>query len=128
MDSSSQAQSSNLDQPLNSWTKLAFGAGDLGPAITANVTIFFQLIFFTNVAGTLQRAVPLILTRLSLINTLTTLSHSVPVEKMSKNSLPRKKGEIQNHCGQMLQIYCITPVKSHTIHVIPVEKSCFGKI
>ncbi len=38
-------------QPLSFWTKLAFGAGDLGPAITANVTIFFQLIFLTNVAG-----------------------------------------------------------------------------
>ena len=51
MDSSPRAQSSELDQPLNIGTKLAFGAGDLGPAITANVTIFFQLIFFTNVAG-----------------------------------------------------------------------------
>lgn len=40
-----------LDQPLSFWTKLAFGAGDLGPAITANVIIFFQLIFLTNVAG-----------------------------------------------------------------------------
>lgn len=38
-------------RPLSFWTKLAFGAGDLGPAITANVTIFFQLIFLTNVAG-----------------------------------------------------------------------------
>lgn len=32
-------------------TKLAYGAGDLGPAITANITVFFLLIFFTNVAG-----------------------------------------------------------------------------
>ncbi|MCM1984368.1 MFS transporter [Lyngbya confervoides] len=40
-----------LDRPLSVWTKLAFGAGDLGPAITANIIIFFQLIFFTNVAG-----------------------------------------------------------------------------
>jgi glycoside/pentoside/hexuronide:cation symporter, GPH family len=39
------------DLPLSLWTKLAFGAGDLGPAMTANLTIFFQLVFFTNVAG-----------------------------------------------------------------------------
>jgi glycoside/pentoside/hexuronide:cation symporter, GPH family len=32
-------------------TKLAYGAGDLGPAITANVQVFFLLLFFTNVAG-----------------------------------------------------------------------------
>ena len=32
-------------------TKLAYGAGDLGPAITANVLVFFLLYFFTNVAG-----------------------------------------------------------------------------
>jgi GPH family glycoside/pentoside/hexuronide:cation symporter len=32
-------------------TKLAYGAGDLGPAITANVLVFFLLFFFTNVAG-----------------------------------------------------------------------------
>jgi len=32
-------------------TKLAYGAGDLGPAITANVMGFFLLFFFTNVAG-----------------------------------------------------------------------------
>ncbi|BAY83647.1 putative sugar transporter [Calothrix parasitica NIES-267] len=32
-------------------TKLAYGAGDLGPAITANVSVFFLLVFFTNVAG-----------------------------------------------------------------------------
>ncbi|MDM9379158.1 MFS transporter [Chlorogloeopsis sp. ULAP01] len=32
-------------------TKLAYGAGDLGPAITANIAIFFLMIFFTNVAG-----------------------------------------------------------------------------
>ncbi len=36
---------------LNLSTKLAYGAGDLGPAITANITVFFLLIFFTNVAG-----------------------------------------------------------------------------
>ncbi len=32
-------------------TKLAYGAGDLGPAITANIGVFFALFFFTNVAG-----------------------------------------------------------------------------
>jgi glycoside/pentoside/hexuronide:cation symporter, GPH family len=32
-------------------TKLAYGAGDLGPAMTANVLGVFLLIFFTNVAG-----------------------------------------------------------------------------
>ncbi len=36
---------------LNFWTKLAFGAGDLGPAITANISVFFVLVFLTNVAG-----------------------------------------------------------------------------
>jgi GPH family glycoside/pentoside/hexuronide:cation symporter len=38
-------------QKLNLSTKLAYGAGDLGPAITANVLAVFLLIFFTNVAG-----------------------------------------------------------------------------
>ena len=32
-------------------TKLAYGAGDLGPAITANVLSVFLLIFYTNVVG-----------------------------------------------------------------------------
>jgi GPH family glycoside/pentoside/hexuronide:cation symporter len=32
-------------------TKLAYGAGDLGPAITANILVFYLLFFFTNVAG-----------------------------------------------------------------------------
>ncbi len=41
----------SLNEPLRLSTKLAFGAGDLGPAITANIIIFFQLVFFTNVAG-----------------------------------------------------------------------------
>ena len=36
---------------LNLKTKLAYGAGDLGPAITANIMAFFLLVFFTNVAG-----------------------------------------------------------------------------
>ncbi len=40
-----------LGEKLNLKTKLAYGAGDLGPAITANIMAFFLLIFFTNVAG-----------------------------------------------------------------------------
>ncbi|BAZ43638.1 sugar (glycoside-pentoside-hexuronide) transporter [Chondrocystis sp. NIES-4102] len=36
---------------LNFTTKLAYGSGDMGPAITANILIFFLLYFFTNVAG-----------------------------------------------------------------------------
>lgn len=32
-------------------TKLAYGAGDLGTAITANILVFYVLFFFTNVAG-----------------------------------------------------------------------------
>ncbi|MGA7933408.1 MAG: MFS transporter [Kovacikia sp.] len=39
--------SEKLDFP----TKLAYGAGDLGTAITANILAVFLLIFFTNVAG-----------------------------------------------------------------------------
>lgn len=31
--------------------KLAYGAGDLGPAMTANLLVFYQLFFFTDVAG-----------------------------------------------------------------------------
>lgn len=42
---------SQLSEKLNLKTKLAYGAGDLGPAITANITAFFLLVFFTNVAG-----------------------------------------------------------------------------
>ncbi|NES21452.1 MAG: MFS transporter [Symploca sp. SIO3E6] len=38
-------------EKLNFTTKLAYGAGDMGPAITANVLVFFLLYFFTNVAG-----------------------------------------------------------------------------
>jgi len=38
-------------KPLSFTTKLAYGAGDLGPAITANILAFFLLFFFTNVAG-----------------------------------------------------------------------------
>ncbi|NJR65960.1 MAG: MFS transporter [Leptolyngbyaceae cyanobacterium CRU_2_3] len=39
------------DPPMNLSTKLAYGAGDLGPAITANILAFFLLFFFTSVAG-----------------------------------------------------------------------------
>lgn len=42
---------SQLSQKLSLSTKLAYGAGDLGPAITANILSVFLLIFFTNVAG-----------------------------------------------------------------------------
>jgi GPH family glycoside/pentoside/hexuronide:cation symporter len=38
-------------EKLDFSTKLAYGAGDLGTAITANVLAVFLLIFFTNVAG-----------------------------------------------------------------------------
>ncbi|ACK68669.1 sugar (Glycoside-Pentoside-Hexuronide) transporter [Gloeothece citriformis PCC 7424] len=38
-------------EKLNLSTKLAFGAGDLGAAITANILAFYLLFFFTNVAG-----------------------------------------------------------------------------
>ena len=38
-------------EKLNFTTKLAYGSGDLGPAITANILVFFLLYFFTNVAG-----------------------------------------------------------------------------
>lgn len=40
-----------LHEKLKLSTKLAYGAGDLGPAITSGVSIFFLLVFFTNVAG-----------------------------------------------------------------------------
>jgi len=38
-------------EKLSFLTKLAYGAGDMGPAITANVLVFFLLPFFTDVAG-----------------------------------------------------------------------------
>lgn len=47
----SPAQAQPEAEKLSFSTKLAFGAGDLGPAITANVQVVFLLIFFTNVAG-----------------------------------------------------------------------------
>lgn len=40
-----------ISDKLSLTTKLAYGAGDLGPAITANLLAVFLLIFFTNVAG-----------------------------------------------------------------------------
>jgi glycoside/pentoside/hexuronide:cation symporter, GPH family len=45
------AQNAVPSPKLDLKTKLAYGAGDLGPAITANISIFFLLVFFTNVAG-----------------------------------------------------------------------------
>ncbi|MBW4561875.1 MAG: MFS transporter [Mojavia pulchra JT2-VF2] len=47
----SVADGSAQSEKLGFKTKLAYGAGDLGPAITANISIFFLLVFFTNVAG-----------------------------------------------------------------------------
>ncbi len=44
-------QRNPLSEKLDLKTKLAYGAGDLGPAITANISVFYLLIFFTNVAG-----------------------------------------------------------------------------
>lgn len=38
-------------EKLNLTTKLAYGVGDFGTAVTANLLVFFQLIFLTNVAG-----------------------------------------------------------------------------
>ena len=38
-------------EKLNFTTKLAYGSGDMGPAVTANILVFFLLYFFTNVAG-----------------------------------------------------------------------------
>ncbi|MBN3927475.1 MFS transporter [Nostoc sp. NMS4] len=45
------AQRDPLSKKLDLKTKLAYGAGDLGPAITANISVFYLLIFFTSVAG-----------------------------------------------------------------------------
>jgi glycoside/pentoside/hexuronide:cation symporter, GPH family len=36
---------------LNLTTKLAYGVGDLGTAVSAGILVFYQLIFLTNVAG-----------------------------------------------------------------------------
>ncbi|MDB9483125.1 MFS transporter, partial [Dolichospermum circinale CS-537/05] len=40
-----------ISKKLDLKTKLAYGAGDLGPAITANIAVFYMMVFFTNVAG-----------------------------------------------------------------------------
>lgn len=50
-DSDAYTQESPNQEQLNLSTKLAFGAGDLGPAITSGIGVFFLLLFFTNVAG-----------------------------------------------------------------------------
>ncbi|MHC5856216.1 MFS transporter [Nostoc sp.] len=47
----SDAQRNILSKKLDLKTKLAYGAGDLGPAITANISVFYLLFFFTNIAG-----------------------------------------------------------------------------
>ncbi|XZN94926.1 MAG: MFS transporter [Microcoleus sp.] len=48
---SERAPNSHETKKLSFSTKLAYGAGDLGPAITANVLVFYLLLFFTSVAG-----------------------------------------------------------------------------
>ncbi|MEH2438592.1 MAG: MFS transporter [Nostoc sp.] len=45
------SQRNPLTEKLDLKTKLAYGAGDLGPAITANISVFYLLIFFTSIAG-----------------------------------------------------------------------------
>lgn len=52
-DPQSESDFANIPQPekLNFTTKLAYGAGDLGAAITGNILVFFLLYFFTQVAG-----------------------------------------------------------------------------
>lgn len=50
MSSNSSSEQSRSPNSLSFATKLAFGAGDVGPAITANVLVFFLLYFFTEVA------------------------------------------------------------------------------
>lgn len=40
-----------MPEKLNLSTKIAYGIGDLGPVLTANVLAFFLLFFLTNVAG-----------------------------------------------------------------------------
>ena len=44
------ANSTSSDK-LSFATKLAYGAGDMGPALTSGMMVFFLLFFFTNVAG-----------------------------------------------------------------------------
>jgi GPH family glycoside/pentoside/hexuronide:cation symporter len=50
-DANAYPQQTTVSEKLDLRTKLAYGAGDLGPAISANIGVFFLLIFFTNVAG-----------------------------------------------------------------------------
>jgi GPH family glycoside/pentoside/hexuronide:cation symporter len=45
------SQRNPKSEKLDLKTKLAYGAGDLGPAITANISVFYLLIFFTSIAG-----------------------------------------------------------------------------
>lgn len=40
-----------VSEKLTLSTKLAYGAGDFGPAVTSNIALFYLLLFFTNVAG-----------------------------------------------------------------------------
>jgi len=42
---------SSKSQPLSFVTKLAYGLGDFGPALTANVYVFFLMVFLVSVAG-----------------------------------------------------------------------------
>ncbi len=50
MTSDASPNSTRSPDKLSFFTKLAFGAGDMGPAITANILVFFLLYFFTEVA------------------------------------------------------------------------------
>lgn len=45
------SEATSFSDKLDLKTKLAYGAGDLGPAIAAGIGGFFLLVFFTNVAG-----------------------------------------------------------------------------
>jgi GPH family glycoside/pentoside/hexuronide:cation symporter len=55
MNDVSPADGASLATPrpekLKFTTKLAYGAGDLGSAVTANILVFYLLFFFTDVAG-----------------------------------------------------------------------------
>ncbi len=46
-----EKEAENKLEKLSFSTKLAYGAGDLGPAITANILVFYLMFFFTNVVG-----------------------------------------------------------------------------
>ncbi len=50
-DASNRPEVSGGLEKLNFSTKLAYGAGDMGPAMTANLLVFYLLPFLTNVAG-----------------------------------------------------------------------------